>query len=442
MPGQRSPLARRLCLIAALGLVAPVARAEVDELARLDDEALVAFHEHAPDARERLHLAVERGSSNARVHLYLGLAERAAGDLDAAIAILRGALEHPSDLERELGLELAVTLSWAGRFEEAQQQYERRLEIDPGDRVARVGRARMLAWQGHLGPARRALVPLVTEEPDDVEAQLELASVEAAAMRKAAAREAYSAVLALDPDNDRARRGLDALRRMPRVQLDAEGGYARVAGQHNAGTGSLGVAVDVRSWLRVDAGYSTFVVQVQDPVLAARASQQHSIQAGAVVNWRRRLYAGPRYRLLLAEGTQHHAFGLDLAARPHDLLTLSGSVRPGLWAEGGFDLLTRASVEMMLAERVWPSVHWYHYVHPARDQVNDAVVGKVGVRVVQRLTLTAGGGWLYASTGHGWTAMGEAGVDLSARVALFGRYEWYRGAFSRHWVGLGARVRL
>ena len=374
------------------------------------------------------------------MHLYLALAEREQGHLGEAATVLLTGLEQPGELERELRLELAVTLSWDSKLEPAREQYATLIARDPTDQVARVGHARMLAWQGRLQQARTELTTLIEEDPDDLDARKTLAFTNAADMRLSDARSGYEAVLARDPDDTEARDGLERLSETSRIRLDAFGGYANIASLHHAGVGDLGLAIDLRASWTLLAGYATSVTRFDDPVLSGSLAQQHTPRIGVVANIRRRIYMGLHYRALIAGRDHHHGVTGEVSVKVGRALSLGAAVRPGIWADGHFDVLGRVGAEANLGRKVSVGANWYGYGDAVRNQASHAVVGRVRVTVVPRWILGAGGGWIYDLTTHGAVAMGETEIVVSDRVSLLARYELLYGTFVRHTVGLGARV--
>ncbi len=406
-----------------------------------EDAAIVAYHNDGVAAYDRLAAVVAEGSAHPRVLLYLALAKRERNELTAAIEVLREALESPADLERELRLELAVTLSFDGALLEAQTQYEAVLANTPADRVARTGRARMLAWRGRLGDARSAFEALLKEDGSDPQAWLGLAAVEAAAVRPRLARAAYQEVLALDEDNTEARRGLRQLEATPRAQVNIFGGYANVAQTHHAGMAELDATFELRSYATLVGGYASSVMRFDDPISADQFSQQHVARAGVVFNIRRRVYLIPQYQGLVTNDEHHHGLSLGLAVVANEHLTLSAAARPGVWSDGHLDLLGRVSAEGQIGKRLRPSAHVYVYRDPTRQLSSQAVVGKLSVDLVRRVTITGGGGWQFDGVHHGQIGLGQLDVWATARIGFFARYEISTGAYTRHAAGAGLRLR-
>jgi tetratricopeptide (TPR) repeat protein len=128
-----------------------------------------------------------------------------------AIGSLRGALAREPGLRDSLAPELATQLTWAGRYDEALDEFRRILALHPdrpeiwrtralaeawaghteealasyreilrlrpGEPGARLGEARMLSWMGRSGESLRRYQDLAREDPGFVDAWLGMAQV-------------------------------------------------------------------------------------------------------------------------------------------------------------------------------------------------------------------------------------------------------------------------
>lgn len=146
--------------------------------------------------------------------LQAGLSLRAAGDLQAATAAFERATDQ---LEGPVPwIELAVTRSWTSDLDGALAAYEQALHVEPDHLGARVGRARVLAWQGHRARAEALLADLPGEE-----ARVELARVQLVRRRDRAARRTQATIAGPSSED------LQALRRsIRRTRVDLEGSLA------------------------------------------------------------------------------------------------------------------------------------------------------------------------------------------------------------------------
>lgn len=137
-------------------------------------------------------------------------AHQSAGRWEEAISLLRRALDRaPNDLE--LRIMLAETLSWGGRFEEAEALFSELVESGPSRRV-RIGLARTLQWKGEYGAAVEQYRLLLAGDPGDIDALEGLATTEYWSGDYRSAERHFEAVIAADPSRDQARDDLAAIR--------------------------------------------------------------------------------------------------------------------------------------------------------------------------------------------------------------------------------------
>jgi len=107
--------------------------------------------------------------------VFRGRARQAAGDTDAAIEAYRAALEKNPASPAAIN-ELALTLTIAGRLEEAGREIEKFLQRNPGDANARVMLAGNRLRQDKPAEARELLNDVLDENPQFMNAYLVLAS--------------------------------------------------------------------------------------------------------------------------------------------------------------------------------------------------------------------------------------------------------------------------
>ncbi|MFQ5669549.1 MAG: tetratricopeptide repeat protein [Acidobacteriota bacterium] len=139
--------------------------------------------------------------------------------LNEAIGLYRKTLaQSPDSAKARLGL--ARTLSWQGDLEASRTLYEEALAREPGDPVARLGLAEVERWSGRSRISLRVLGTLSPEETDSPAAHARRGDAYADLGRPALALAEYDAILAVDPDNEAARRGANHARRKLRPSLE------------------------------------------------------------------------------------------------------------------------------------------------------------------------------------------------------------------------------
>jgi tetratricopeptide (TPR) repeat protein len=130
----------------------------------------------------------------------LGNARRGADDAGGALEALQRALEL-SPGSAPVRLNLATALEYAGKFDEAEQEYRRMAADFPDDANSMRELFAMLKTQYRDEEALEAIEEAVRRAPGDVELALGLASHRLTRGRHAAAEEAYRRVLTIDPGN-------------------------------------------------------------------------------------------------------------------------------------------------------------------------------------------------------------------------------------------------
>lgn len=141
---------------------------------------------------------LERRPDDAEIHARLGLALARAGG-DEAEVHLREALRLSPDFRPELHVALGGWLGEHGRFQEAQVEYERVLEVEPDHPGARNNRAIALYQSGRLEEAEAELLELVERHPRHADAHSNLAAIALGLERHAEAEERARRALALTP---------------------------------------------------------------------------------------------------------------------------------------------------------------------------------------------------------------------------------------------------
>lgn len=164
------------CLAAALALAPAGVRAAPNALPRQDATADVTAVREAlqsgdlDTALTRAHEAVARHPESAEVVLWLGHAERIAGNAVPAASAYRSALELVPD-EPEALMGLAEVLETTGNLSAALETYERAADVAPDAPPPHRAAGRLEMRAGNHARAAEHLARYVELEPDDIEAR-------------------------------------------------------------------------------------------------------------------------------------------------------------------------------------------------------------------------------------------------------------------------------
>jgi tetratricopeptide (TPR) repeat protein len=169
---------------------------------------LLAAEGKRDEALRLLDPLVAREDATAEDFVMLGQVEQAGGDLRAAEAAYRRALErNPQHLEALA--RLGELLSWRKETRaEAAQLFETGLKLYPAAPTLVVPYAKILFWERETSArAMQMLEELVARRPEQIEAKAALAQMLSYRDQTERARQLYDEVLARDPDHVPALRG-------------------------------------------------------------------------------------------------------------------------------------------------------------------------------------------------------------------------------------------
>ncbi len=124
----------------------------------------------------------------------------AAGDVAAATPLYEARLAADSADATALQ-RVALIRAWAERYDESLALFDRLLRLHPGNREARVDRARVLAWRGDPAGAARALDPLLAADPGYLPALQARAQFESWAGNYDEALATYGRLQEITPDD-------------------------------------------------------------------------------------------------------------------------------------------------------------------------------------------------------------------------------------------------
>jgi len=154
-----------------------------------------------PDARVHYRHALDlTGGDYPEAWFNLGLLEKRAGNLDAAIAAYEAALEVRPDYQAARN-NLAVALEAAGRFEEAEALWRLLVELDPTYTGAWQNLADLLRRQDRHEEAITCYRQVLAAEPENGKAALNLGVTYARAGEYPRAIATYRTLLAREPRN-------------------------------------------------------------------------------------------------------------------------------------------------------------------------------------------------------------------------------------------------
>lgn len=149
-----------------------------DDALRHNDQGVRLLREGRLDEAEaHLELALEYRPRFAEARVNLGVVHLSRGEIDEAEACFRRAIADDPDLPVARA-NLGVVLERRGLFQDALAAYRAALAIDPATYQARFNLARLLVLEGEAHEARRELLRLHVQHPDDAAILGALAVVE------------------------------------------------------------------------------------------------------------------------------------------------------------------------------------------------------------------------------------------------------------------------
>ena len=167
------------------------------------------------DAIAIYRLALEVAPNDARIHLNLGLAQRASGDLPGAVASYRRSLSLAPDDPVSM-VNLAIATAEGGDTVAAEQMLRRTIEIAPTEPLAHFNLANHALIRGDAAEAASGYQRTVALDPSLAPAHLNLARAYLVMRRYPDALGAVERALEFAPDDAEARRMRDALARTVR----------------------------------------------------------------------------------------------------------------------------------------------------------------------------------------------------------------------------------
>ncbi|MEM7202779.1 MAG: tetratricopeptide repeat protein [Planctomycetota bacterium] len=175
----------------------------------------------------RLQEAVRRDRTFYWGYLSLGRMWHSIGNTENAAARLRDALSARPDCP-EARLALGQVLSELGRYEEAEVEYGNYVRARPTDREVLREYVRLLIYQlARLDQASPLVQRMVDQDPEDIEALMNLAAIHWKAGKPHDARDVYRQVLQIDPNSAAAVLNLANLYYEPLARDDKQAAWTR-----------------------------------------------------------------------------------------------------------------------------------------------------------------------------------------------------------------------
>lgn len=282
------------------------------------------------------------------------------GEFAAAITDYQTVVEREPDNARALS-GLGWTYAWNRDFNDARRIFRDLARAEPFYLDARKGLAYVDLWAGNAREARRQFEELAREDQGNPDYVLAIAQAAYLEGDLAAAEQAFSEALALKPDLEAARQGLQAVEaaaveRRPALTLlfgRSEGGDVQNSGLRMA---QLGIqrTRNLRLWIQHDRGigFDGF-----DP--DRRTDDAATTSVGAFYNYR------PRLAMKVEAGVRDLPESTDPVVSLEHVFFVAGGITPkiGLWwagAEDGSEWVLNAGVHRWINERfaIEPTVYF------------------------------------------------------------------------------------
>ncbi|HCR48849.1 MAG TPA: hypothetical protein DIW24_04415 [Bacteroidetes bacterium] len=256
-------------------------------------------------------------------------------DLETAIHLLRlVSAQFPQEVNPRL--ELAITLAWAKKYEEAQALYRDLLYADPDLFPALMGQAWVTAWQGAPERAAERFKALVVAYPEQMEPKIGLAFSYRALLHYDAARRLYREVLAQVPDHAGAIDGLEALKYAAKTDLTINTGKLTVSEGRHVEQQVAEVAH------QLNRKFALTATAFRDVQTENRTDAWKGARVGAMIRLTEKTRTG--LALFGSKGQLDYRYGisLDVNVRAGSAVTFLATLRPGLkngkdfeWIAGG-----------------------------------------------------------------------------------------------------------
>ena len=356
---------------------------------------------------------------------------RATGDLDGALTMLRAHLaEHPEDATA--WVEFAVTQTWSGNLVAAENAYARTLDLDPTRKDAAVGLARVTGWLGKRPRARRMLLELLVQYPDDTEILSTLARLSTAQTHHGAARRWWSQHEAAGGHEPERNEALAALRTNYRGDAIAGMGFG-YTNESTSLTAHAGAAWAMSAKARLHGSWQmgqTWNVPREDPAPAHRGDLG--------ITWTPK--DGIWFNTSLHARTGWLGGGATLAVRAGPVVPSAGVVLLGSVTPEVLPVETTLNAGARVGKTWWGDARAFLLLKgPSLDTWTVSLRGGTSYK---RVHPDLGASVSRSEISWWLNATGGVRIDLHDRVSLTPRVGLLYGAFTRVDGDVGVAVRF
>ncbi len=186
----------------------PQSQEEIDKL--IDRGIIFERENNLEGAIETYRKVLSIDASNILVKIRLAKVLSWTNRFDEALILLNEVLEIEPEQSEAL-FRKAQIVSWQGKYDEAIELYNRYLLKKKNDPDALMGLARVHFWSGKNEDAAALFNDAILAGADEIDARLNLGKVYLAMEEKEMAIEEFNRVLAIDPENEEAKRYLEGI---------------------------------------------------------------------------------------------------------------------------------------------------------------------------------------------------------------------------------------
>lgn len=403
-------------------------------LAERTDRALSAFaHGDEDGSYPMLRSLALKAPPSPWVFIFAGAYERKHGNTESALKTFTAGTKHFPD-NATLYTELAVTQSWLGDLEGARNSYLRALELDPGNHQTSLSLARVQAWLGEYDKSAARLRALASVPGFKTPVQLVSAMLATLRLDIEKAETLYGGILAREPGNPEAERGLAQAQATTRFHIGANAGAMVTESQvqstfHAHGSYRLSSTLEAKVRYQLD-GLNIY----SDPQSGIGATQSQVHRIGAAATWKATtaVKGSAGYELQLRQGARTHVAELGVSVSLMPTWTILVGTRTFFGPSPG--LLANTGIVWAHSENAFVLLQGFHF----NDMKQSG--GTIGVLTVQQPVNES---WIpKASLGIGTHSTIGTQATVSAELSFLGwdyadlglSYEHFAANFRTHRV--------